>query len=437
MKIHHLVASIASGSILAASQVGVCELPRVKPPPPPLVQPPEIFLGPDEMVQLDTAVTLIDVRSAEDYAAGHCLDAVSLPASIVRPASPDPLRRRLAELGLRGDETVVLYGSVAEPEELGWVFLGLSIAGFHQIRVATGGYASLKALPRCQGTEDPTQLPVSFETPARVELLVEVDELRTLYGREGVEVLDLRQETDWEAYALPVLFRAGHIPHSLPFDARSMLREGSFWPEPLEARERLSALGPRASDPVDLRSTFILVGKDSFDRQVGVAFLLLRSLGLEVRFLVGGWATWQATSELPKVQVVDAQAVRRLLVAENPYLADKPSAKTILLDLREDWYFEEGHLPGAIFLSAYDFQEQFEELLQRYWPEIDRKTVPLVLYCFGPDCTRSRRCATWASRLGFSNLIWFRDGIEGWRQANFKIYGSLWGGPSRVGQASP
>ncbi len=437
MKIHHMVAFIASGWILSASQAGICELPRLKPSPPPLAPPPEVFLAPVDFAQQKTAITLIDIRSVEQYAAGHWPGAISLPASTIHPESPEPLRRRLAEMGLSGKETVALCGAIEEPEELGWAFLALSVAGFREIRAVKGGYDELEQVAQPKSAHFRSLVAAKFEVSAQTELVVGVEELLTLYGQEGVEVLDLRQDADWEAYALPALFRAGHIPHSLPFSAHSLLGRGGSWPEPLALRERLSALGPRASEPVNLRSTFILVGKDSLDRQVGLAYLLFRSMGLEVRFLAGGWAGWQATSDVPRVQVVDALTVQRLLVAENPDLADLTPNKVLLLDLREDWYFEESHLPGAVFLSAFDFEEQFEQLLQRHWPEIDRKRAPLILYCFGPGCTRSRRCATWASQLGFRKLLWFRGGIDEWQQAKFRLYGSLWEGPSEGGQTSP
>ena len=47
---------------------------------------------------------------------------------------------------------------------------------------------------------------------------------------------------------------------------------------------------------------------------------------------------------------------------------------------------------------------------------MNRSQTPLVLYCYGRDCIRSRECATIAARHGFLNLLWYREGMDGWER---------------------
>jgi len=45
----------------------------------------------------------------------------------------------------------------------------------------------------------------------------------------------------------------------------------------------------------------------------------------------------------------------------------------------------------------------------------------LIVYCYGPGCTRSRFCTTTAARQGWRNLWWYKDGQDGWRGAGLEI----------------
>ena len=73
-----------------------------------------------------------------------------------------------------------------------------------------------------------------------------------------------------------------------------------------------------------------------------------------------------------------------------------------------------GQLEDHVGLPSHLFADDFEPLLQERWPDLDRAGTAILFYCYGPTCIRSRHCASVAARHGFRNLLWFRDGIEGW-----------------------
>ena len=72
-------------------------------------------------------------------------------------------------------------------------------------------------------------------------------------------------------------------------------------------------------------------------------------------------------------------------------------------------------MPGALSLEPGQLDARLDQLVADTWPGADRAHIPLVAYCYGPTCTRSRNGLTLAARRGFQNLLWYKEGIQGWR----------------------
>ncbi|MBO9661641.1 rhodanese-like domain-containing protein [Dokdonella sp.] len=80
-------------------------------------------------------------------------------------------------------------------------------------------------------------------------------------------------------------------------------------------------------------------------------------------------------------------------------------------------------LPGAIaavpasqpgsFQDA--TQQQFGQFLQQTTQ--GRRDVPLVFYCASSQCWMSYNAALRAIRLGYTNVLWYRGGLEAWQAA--------------------
>jgi rhodanese-related sulfurtransferase len=198
-----------------------------------------------------------------------------------------------------------------------------------------------------------------------------------------------------------------------------------MWPQPSEIRRRLATFGPRPGDPVHLDSTFVLYGDGPDDPRLGLGYLLLTLAGLDARVFPGGWKEWTAGGSRPVVRVVSAAELASRLRRGNPGLsADRPPRDLILLDLREPRDFAIGHLPGALSLPFLHFSADFERTVDAVWPGADRGDIPLVLYCYGIDCVRSRKAGAQAARKGFRDLLWFRGGVQEWREAGYPLLDS-------------
>jgi thiosulfate/3-mercaptopyruvate sulfurtransferase len=408
------------------SQGSPLQWPVPPPGPPRETVLPRVLIGVAELAGALAAggTIAMDTRGAGPFAAGHLPGAVpawSASGKIDEVEDPGRLRAQLAGLGISGRETVAIYGDDREADAR--LYGLLRRAGCAEVRILDGRLDAWRAAGEPLETGRSRRAPAAFFQPAsREETEVGADWVAGHFGQTGVELLDVRDARGWERWETPPTFAAGHIPYSLPFDPRALLPEGSGWPDPAGLRRRLAALGPRPGDPVGLDSTFVLWGESPRDPRPGLGLLLLTLAGLDARVFPGGWEEWRADGRRPVVQVVPAAEVAGRLRRENPGLAaDRRPRGLILLDLREPRDFAIGHLPGALNLPILRFPADFERQVAAGWPGADRAAIPLLLYCYGIDCVRSRQAGVQAARLGFRNVLWFRGGVQEWREAGYPL----------------
>jgi thiosulfate/3-mercaptopyruvate sulfurtransferase len=371
---------------------------------------PKILIGPAELSRLlKTGAVSLDAREPGPYAEGHLPGALS------------------AREGLPGAGTVALYGEGDDCEEIARLYWLLRRAGRAEaeVRILDGGIAAWRSarLPLETGTSHPR--PASGPSPSPgLQTTVDKDWVAESFGQEGVELLDVRDARGWERWETPPTFAAGHIPYALPFDPRALL-PARGWPEPAEVRRRLATFGPRPGDPVRLESTFVLYAGDADDPRLGLGYLLLTLAGLDARVFPGGWKEWKAGASRPVVRVISAAELAGRLRRGGPGLSlDHPRRDLILIDLREASDFAIGHLPGALSLPFIHFPADFEKTVAAGWHGADPALTPLVLYCYGIDCVRSRKAGALAAHKGFRDLLWFRGGVAEWRNAGYPLFDS-------------
>jgi rhodanese-related sulfurtransferase len=97
-------------------------------------------------------------------------------------------------------------------------------------------------------------------------------------------------------------------------------------------------------------------------------------------------------------------------------------------------------LPGALSAVAAaqpgsfsdQTQQQFGAFIQQKTG--GRKDIPLVFYCLSPQCWMSYNAALRAINMGYTNVLWYRGGIEMWKMAGLPIQQSYGQQPQRPGQ---
>lgn len=419
---------LLSGALAGGGQESPLQWPV--PPPGPPREPvfPRLLIDPEELagrLKAGNAVPL-DARDAGLFEKGHLPGAASAWSPEEEAlGGVERVRSLMTGRGIADDKAVVIYGGHERVARLFWI---LRLAGCPEVRILNGGLGAWRAAGGAMKTGPSRLSPLEFRAPSSGTVIVDSGWIAASFGQKGVELLDVRDARGWDKWQTPPIFGAGHIPYSLPFDPGALLPTDDGWPDPVELRRRLAALGPRAGDPVNLESTFVLYGEDPQDPRIGLGYMLLTLAGLEARVFPGGWQEWTAAGERPVVRTISAAELASLLKEENPGLdQDRRPRGVILLDLREHQDFVIGHLPGALFLPYYSASEVLAEILEmkleREWPDADR-ALPLVLYCYGPDCLRSREAGAQAARLGFRNVLWFRGGIREWRETGYPLIDS-------------
>lgn len=88
------------------------------------------------------------------------------------------------------------------------------------------------------------------------------------------------------------------------------------------------------------------------------------------------------------------------LIETNPSL--------VILDVRTDWEFEDGHIEGAINIPVEGLQQRLGELNPSY---------EILVYCRTGN--RSRRAVQILADNGFSRVYHVLGGIEAWKQTGY------------------
>jgi rhodanese-related sulfurtransferase len=128
-------------------------------------------------------------------------------------------------------------------------------------------------------------------------------------------------------------------------------------------------------------------------------FLCLFSAG-------AGGESYLSPDTIDGTRKIDAEELIELVSQnENPVIIDSR--------IRSDRKL--GYIPGSISLP--DTDTRCESLAQA----IPQKSSPVVFYCNGPRCRRSDNAVVIAADCGYSNIYWFRGGIEAWRAGNYPV----------------
>jgi len=89
----------------------------------------------------------------------------------------------------------------------------------------------------------------------------------------------------------------------------------------------------------------------------------------------------------------------------------------MFVDTRRHREYEEGHIPGALWIPAELFSRgRTPEAVGFLDP-----SQPLVLYCGGGDCDASKNTALLLTNYGFTRLHIYTDGLPAWIQAGHDV----------------
>jgi rhodanese-related sulfurtransferase len=129
---------------------------------------------------------------------------------------------------------------------------------------------------------------------------------------------------------------------------------------------------------------------------------------------LAAFGAFPAVAEVPATPTA-AKGVEVVSVEQAKTLLGKAS----FFDMRSAINFGRGHISGAVALP-YDQKSETSEAFDASKDKFDMaqlpkdKSMPIVFYSDGPTGWKSYKAAVLASRLGYSNVKWMREGTSGW-----------------------
>ena len=99
-----------------------------------------------------------------------------------------------------------------------------------------------------------------------------------------------------------------------------------------------------------------------------------------------------------------------VLITRDELQAAIANGEVTVVDALPASYFEQQHLPGAVNLYVEEAADRAAEVL----PD---KNAAIVTYCSNESCPNSEGVARTLTRLGYTNVRKYREGIQDWVEA--------------------
>lgn len=91
------------------------------------------------------------------------------------------------------------------------------------------------------------------------------------------------------------------------------------------------------------------------------------------------------------------------------------NSSLIVVDARNPEEYQEVHIKGAINIPEKQFAEQVDLLPTD-------KSAPIIFYCNGVKCGKSKKAAKKAMELGYNNVFVYGEGMPVWEETGMPIY---------------
>ena len=242
---------------------------------------------------------LLDLRPAEQYAAGHLPGAVHLDIWGISLIDTDPaplksflwiIEHLFAERGVSAERPVVVYEETSGTRAAR-AFWFLEFFGHPDVRVLDGGVRAWTAAGFPLSLQHVAPTPTTWKGSRRVEVLATWKDVHDRIGAGDAAILDTRSDGEYFG-TLVRAARGGAIPGAVHLEwTRNLGPDGAFKPA------------------ADLQTMFEQAGVTP-DREVvpycqggyraAHSYLALRLLGYpRLRNYLGSWKEWGDKTELP------------------------------------------------------------------------------------------------------------------------------------------
>ncbi len=163
---------------------------------------PESYVRPDLITMpegLDEEGIVLDVRSEDDYLAGHISGARNIYwRDLQKNGDLDSslLEKALGEAGIDESQRVIIYGS-SDDEGAPFLFWALSYLGHENISLLDGGVEAAKEAGAFLSTDSPAVEPTNYSPSIRPWMLVEPASLEGMLAQYALRILDARDFSEY------------------------------------------------------------------------------------------------------------------------------------------------------------------------------------------------------------------------------------------------
>ena len=185
-------------------------------------------------------VKIVDIRKAEDYAAGHIPGALNYPYSELQVENNgvkgmippgENISAKLSSLGISPEDTIIIYDHIKNlwSTRLLWT---LEVYGHEDARMMDGSWGVWSAEGKTVSTESPSISSTSYKfTKAKNEsLIIDMAAVQASIDDNSSVVLDTRSADEYAGRDVRAN-RGGHIPSSINVEwVQNVDGEGKFLP---------------------------------------------------------------------------------------------------------------------------------------------------------------------------------------------------------------
>lgn len=239
----------------------------------------------------DDDIVVVDVRPADQYAAGHIPNARSLDLYPMKILDSDPtaiaswvksIEAAFGATGIRQGDRVVFYEDISGTTAARGVWI-MHALGFGEGAMLDGGLEAWRRGGNPVSTDPVRPAPSRIEATLDPGLFATAPEVLEATGREGTEIIDTRADQEWAQGTIPSARHLEWTHHLRP--------DGTLKP-----REALHALYQDAG----LTTGREIITFCASGYRAAHTWLVLRLLGYDrVRNYAPSWGEWGRRSDLP------------------------------------------------------------------------------------------------------------------------------------------
>ena len=146
-------------------------------------------------------------------------------------------------------------------------------------------------------------------------------------------------------------------------------------------------------------------------------YQLLRTLLVILLIAVGGLPAAAADGTAANGKIVSPETIDGVINVGAEGLIEKvlEIPELVLIDSRITADRKEGYIEGSVSLP--DIDTRCETLAAT----LGTTSTPVLFYCNGIKCGRSARAAQIAVDCGYTEIYWYRNGMEEWQEKQYPL----------------